>query len=304
MRKIIGACLVAVCIPYIVTLAWTGRVEGKLPKTESGKKTIILDQGGASKRVDLEEYLVGVTAVQIPASCEEETLKAQAVIARTYLYGQMEGADEMAESAINMSYLNEGQMEELWGPELYLQYYKKLRDAVSETRGQVITCEGALIDPLFHKVNAGMTRQGDELHPYLQPADGHLNLEAENYMSFTTLSEEEFAARLNSMNDPPGISGEQVLEHIQIVEKDEGGYVTAVQIGEKTYSGDEVAGALGLKSPAFSFESYEGSVRCTVKGVGHGYGFDQYGANLKAREGWKAEDILKFYYKNIVVISE
>ena len=41
-----------------------------------------------------------------------------------------------------------------------------------------------------------------------------------------------------------------------------------------------------------------------VKGIGHGYGFDQYGAGLKAKEGWTAEKILEFYYKNIVVVFE
>ena len=38
--------------------------------------------------------------------------------------------------------------------------------------------------------------------------------------------------------------------------------------------------------------------------MGHGYGFDQYGAGLKAKEGWTAEKILEFYYKNIVVVFE
>ena len=60
----------------------------------------------------------------------------------------------------------------------------------------------------------------------------------------------------------------------------------------------------GSPSPAYSFEEAEGNIRCTVKGIGHGYGFDQYGAGLKAKEGWTAEKILEFYYKNIVVVFE
>lgn len=304
MRKMIGMCLIAVFIPYIVTLAWTGRVEGTIKKTEGAKKTIILDRGTSPSPVDLEEYLIGVTAMQIPAAYEVETLKAQAIIARTYLYKQMGEEAELPESKLDLKYLETGQMEELWGPENYLEYYKKLRDAVQETRGQTIQYEGVYIDPLFHRVSAGRTRSGDTAHPYLQAEDGHLDVEAENYMSITTFSESDFAAKLNSMNDSPGLPSEQVLGNLQIVEKDEGGYVNTVQAGTKSYSGEDIAGALGLPSSAFSFENYEGAVRCTVRGIGHGYGFDQYGADLKAKEGWKAEELLKFYYKNIVVIFE
>lgn len=304
MRKIIGMCLLAICIPYIVTLAWTGRVEGNAAERQEVKRTVILDKGNMSSTVDLEEYLIGVVAMQIPASYEMETLKAQAVIARTYLCGQMGEEAEIKESLLNLDYLEENQMEEMWGESNYLEYYKKIRDAVQETRGQVIKYEDAYIDPLFHRISAGKTRAGDDMHPYLQPVDGSGNIEAENYMSIVTYSRNDLAALLNSMKDPPGVTAEQVLESIQIVEKDVAGYVNTVQVGTKSYSGEDISYALGLKSCAFSFEAYEASVRCTVKGIGHGYGFDQYGADQKAREGFKAEDLLKFYYKNIVIISE
>ncbi|MEG1292944.1 MAG: SpoIID/LytB domain-containing protein, partial [Clostridium sp.] len=67
MKKIIGLCVIALLLPYIITLAWTGRVEG----SEKGT----------------EEYLIGIIAAQIDAGYEKETLKAQAIIARTYLHG-------------------------------------------------------------------------------------------------------------------------------------------------------------------------------------------------------------------------
>lgn len=304
MKKIAGMCLLAVLIPYVVTLAWTGRIEGGKSVSGEIKRTVVLDRGAAPAAVDLEEYLIGVTALQIPASYEEETLKAQAVIARTYLCKQMGDEKQIAESALDLDYLEESRMEEVWGQEHYLEYYRKIRDAVQSTGGQVITCDGVLIDPLFHRISAGQTRDGDDLHPYLRSADGHLDVEAENYITLTVFTREDFAARLNGMGDPPELVPEQALESIQIVEKDGAGYVTAVQAGSKTYGGEEIKNALGLPSCAFSFEDYEGNIRCVTKGIGHGYGFDQYGADLKAKEGWKAEELLKFYYKNIIIISE
>lgn len=304
MKKIIGMCLLAVIIPYIVTLAWTGRVEGNMQISKDVKKTILLDRGTSPSAIDIEEYLIGVTAMQIPAGYEMETLKAQAIIARTYLYKQMGDKTEIAESELELNYLETSQMEGIWGKENYLEYYKKIRDAVQATKGQVIHYDDTYIDPLFHRVSAGMTRKGDELHPYLQAVDGHLDVGAENYMSITTFSEADFAAKLNSMTDSPELASDQILTNIQIVEKDEAGYVNTMQAGTKSYNGEDVAYALGLPSAAFSFENYEGAVRCTARGIGHGYGFDQYGADLKAKEGWKAEELLQFYYKNIVVIFE
>lgn len=41
-------------------------------------------EDGSLKAMDLEEYLVGVVLAEMPVSFEEEALKAQAVVARTY----------------------------------------------------------------------------------------------------------------------------------------------------------------------------------------------------------------------------
>lgn len=304
MRKAAAMCLTAILIPYIATLAWTGRVEGNTQKMEKAGKSIVLDRGSSETSVDLEEYLIGVTAVQIPASYEPEALKAQAIIARTYLCRQMGGENSIPESALDLDYLEQGQMEALWGKDAYLENYKKIRDAVRETSGLVIRYDGTYIDPLFHRMSAGTTREGDALHPYLAPVDAKEDVEGEGYLGITILARDDMASRLNSMADSPGVKPEEVLESIQIIKKDGAGYVESVQVGSKSYSGEEIQYALSLPSPAYSFEAYEENVRCLSKGIGHGYGFDQYGASRMAKEGKNAEEILKFYYKNIVVDSE
>ena len=42
--------------------------------------------------MDLEEYIKGVVAAEMPADFDLEALKAQAVAARTFAYGRMSGA--------------------------------------------------------------------------------------------------------------------------------------------------------------------------------------------------------------------
>lgn len=304
MRKAAAICLMAILIPYIATLAWTGRVEGNTEKGNLSGRVVLLDRDGSMSPVDMEEYLIGITAIQIPAEYGEEAIKAQAIIARTYLCRQMQGKDRIEESALDLDYLEQSQMEEMWGKADYLTNYKKIRDAVQATAGQVIEYNGDYIEPLFHRLSAGKTRTGDELHPYLVSVDASEDVEGENYLGVYTFTRQEMADKLNSMSDSPEVRPEDVLESIQVIKKDEAGYVESIQAGPKSYSGEEIQYALGLPSPAYTFEAAEGNVRCTVKGLGHGYGFDQYGASLKAEQGWTAEKILEFYYKNIVVVFE
>ena len=197
MRKAAAVCLLAILIPYITTLAWTGRVEGNTDRGAVSGRTILLDREGSPAPVDMEEYLIGITALQIPAEYDMEAIKAQAIIARTYLCKQMQGKDRIEESALDLDYLEQSQMEEMWGKADYLANYKKIRDAVQATAGQVIQYNGDYIDPLFHRLSAGMTRNGDELHPYLVQVDAAGDVEGENYLGVYLFTREDW---------PPGLT--------------------------------------------------------------------------------------------------
>ena len=199
-------------------------------------------------------------------------------------------------------------LKKLWGSSRFPEYYKKLEDAVKATSGIVMTYEGKCIDPMYCRATAGMTRQGDFTHPYLQTVDCPGDVEAEGYMQMLSFSRESFVSDINSI--PAGESGSRTIEAsqvpdtIQIVSRDDAGYVDTVQIGSAGYTGEEVQYALGLASSCFVLEPYEDGIRAVVKGIGHGYGLSQATANEKAKEGWKAEDILGYFYKNIAFISE
>ncbi len=304
LKKSAVFCLAALLIPYVITLAWTGRAWGSVEKAEKTGRYVILDRGSAHIPMELEEYMLGVLAVQISPETEMEALKAQAILARTAVRRQMDGKDEVAESALDMDYLGQGQMKERWGTTLYPEYEKRLRKAISETTGEVVCWNGDYIEPLFHQLSAGKTRQGSEDTPYLISVEEPEAVQGENYLSVFLFSGEELAKRLNTMTESPEVTADRMPEEIQIVEKDSAGYVESVLVGQKTYSGDAVRWALSLPSTAFHFEQAEQEVRCTVKGIGHGYGLDQYVANERAKKGWTAEQILNFYYKNIVIVTE
>ena len=102
MKKRTAAVLAAFLIPYITTLAVSGRVQGadggkiggNSDRTSGGGsqtdgRQILLDRedgvrnNGTGYAVPLEEYLIGLTAVQIPDGYPKEAVKAQAILART-----------------------------------------------------------------------------------------------------------------------------------------------------------------------------------------------------------------------------
>ncbi len=182
---------------YIITLAWTGRIEEKkqvpaLPaeKSDSGPKN-------GESYMDVEEYLPGVVAKQMPAEYGKEARGLQAIIARTFIYQKM---NEKRGEGVGASYgifggeADGGHV----GSEL-CNVFQAVEEAVRSTAGEVITYDGRLIEPLFHRASTGMTRSGDESHPYLQAVASKRDVEAEGYLTMMVWSKEEFAGRINQI---------------------------------------------------------------------------------------------------------
>lgn len=303
-RKIWTALALGVLTPYVCTLAFSGIAAGEGRENGEGEGRRILLDREASSYVDLEDYLVGVVAKQMPAEYEPEALKCQAVIARTYITRQMGEELEIAESALDLDILEKEQLKDLWGTDQFAGYYRKIEDAVSDTAGVVMTWEGALIEPLFCRASAGRTRDGDSLHPYLAAADSGRDVEAEGFLQIRSWTREELAAALSAIPEGEPVSADSVPGCIQVVRRDEAGYVEEIQVGGLSCTGETVQYALGLQSPNYVIEEVEGEIRTVTSGIGHGYGLSQYGANERAKEGWTCQDILEYYYKNIVLISE
>lgn len=314
-KHFLWAVLSVILVPYAGTLGWTGIVRAKeLPyesqKSTEGKKRILLDRGGSSYYMEVEEYLPGVLARQIPVEYEPEALKAQAIIARTYIFRQMEDTskEEIAEASLDMDYIEEEQLKNLWGTNSFPGYYQKLEQSVKETEGLVMAYEGELIDALFCRASAGATRKGDDSHPYLEPVECRQDEKAPGFTEITEFTGEKGALLINAI--PVKDAGERKVkaedfpENVQIISRDEAGYVEEVQIGGFLFEGEEIQYALGLPSACFSIEPSRTGFRVISRGIGHGYGLSQYTANEKAKEGWKAEDILRYFYKNITLISE
>ena len=91
--------------------------------------------------VDLDEYLLGVVAGEMPANFEKEALKAQVVASRTYVYNRNLSVDNTTNTQV---YLDDSEMKKKWGDN-YNEYYEKIKSAVAETKNEVMMYQGDYI---------------------------------------------------------------------------------------------------------------------------------------------------------------
>ena len=332
MKQFLTIFVIGMMIPYITTLAWTGRVEdfgvgtGSELSGEANtefsdvdeaavsgaamngtEKQVVVIRNGRETGISVEAFLPHVLAAQIPADFEMETLKAQAVLARTYIYREIEAAglgNFIYEEALDMDAWSKEQMEEKWGSKAWADRYGRLERAAAETAGMVLSFGGEYVEPLFCYASSGTTRSHGEEFPYLRQAVSPGDLLAENYLSVSEFTASEMAGLINEIPGGVDISAAQIPGEIQIVERDAAGYVRQIQVGKKTYTGEEIQYALGLPSSCYSFEQSKDKIRSVCKGVGHGYGFAQFGANEMAKEGKNFQELLGYYFQNVEIVSK
>lgn len=250
----------------------------------------------------LEEYLVGMMSVTVPGEYEPETLKAQAIILRSFCLTQMvkeDGKKIIHDEIIKGYYANEKQRANLW-QEKAEEYEKKMRQAVSETKGTFLVCNGDIINPPFSRLSNGITRDVKEYvlteskYPYMKSVDCGEDVMAEEYIQYVEMTEKEFQKQIKKLVGKT----EEKIEKL-ILYKDENGYVKEVGVNEKKIKGEVFRQAVGLASSCFSLQKINSVVEIQTKGIGHGFGLSQWKANCLAKEGKSYEEILQYFYKNI-----
>ena len=285
-----------------------------VPLTDEPQDTALrlnILRDGTVESMDLRTYLEGVVRAEMPASFEPETLKAQAVAARTYtLYQLRQGkkhgsaADLCTVSGCCQAFLTEEQARKNWGDQAEA-YAEKVNEAVRATDGQIIVYEGEPILAVFHSSSSGQTRTAGKVWtndlPYLQsvasPEDGE---RIPNYYSRVEMSAEVFRTAIRERWPEADLSGKPEI-WLTGAARDSGGSVETVQVGGETVRGTELRSALGLRSACFEWEVQDGVLVFFVTGYGHGVGMSQYGANRMAEEGATYREILTHYYTGVTV---
>ena len=269
----------------------------------------VLTDGGAVT-MDMQEYLVGVVAAEMPASFQEEALKAQAVAARTYaMYcalGQKHGeAQVCTDYTCCQAWQGEEALRQKWGGD-YDACSQKIRAAVEATAGQYLSYEGQPVFAAFHSSSAGATEDCGQVwnpSPYLVSVSSPETAEdVPNFVSTVDCTPLDFRDTLLYAHPEADFTGEE-SGWIGEVRLDGSGRVASAVLGGVSMKGTELRQLFGLRSTAFCLEYTGESFRFTVTGYGHGVGMSQYGANVMAREGGTYTGILAHYYPGTVLVS-
>ncbi len=283
IKVIISCALILVCLPYLITYFF------------QGEKT-----SAATEKSEESQEIAGILAEQVPVNMKEEVLKAQAVMVRTRLAYCEKNNQEKPKA------LSKEEMEQLWGQKNYYEFYEKLIRATEETEGQVITFQGEVINPAFHKVSAGYTRDGSTVYkntPYLLSVKSEADILSEDYLKVQFFTSKEFMERQSYLIPASGIEEKPVGDIVKSIElqRDGAEYVTAMKINGTEVDVDAFLETFELPSANFFIKEMDDKVRIVTKGCGHGYGLSQYGANEMAKKEKTYEEILKYYFSGIKI---
>lgn len=283
-------------------------------ESESETATVCIydDEACTTYSLPLEEYVLRVTAAEMPASFSLEALKAQAVAARTYTVRKMAdpcgkgGADVCTLSSCCQAYKSEAELYDIWGENAEM-YFEKLRSAAKSTQGLILTYDGEPIEALFHSSSGGMTENASDVFggdaPYLKSVSSPNEEGSAHYKSTVSFTRKQFASIVNAAISGAELDESRLESQLEILERSESGRVKAMRVGSATITGRELRSALGLNSTAFTIELSEGRVKLTTLGYGHGVGMSQYGADAMAQMGADYEEILLHYYSGAKIES-
>lgn len=292
MKKLLIIILLF-CIPlYFVKGLKSTPQTIETPEVQENQCEIFVKVNG--EEIELNEYLIGVLAGEMPASFHEEALKAQAIAARTYALKKTEyGKKEIQVTTAHQVFETEEKRKEKWKA-VFSTYENKIEQAIQATGNQVLTYDGQLITAMFHASSNKQTESaknysGHEI-PYLKSVNSieePLN-ETVNF-TFVQLNEK---LKQNLSAD--------AYSQMRLTRNDTN-RIEQVKVGKVVWTGREFRELLQLKSTDFSIKWSLKGIEITTSGYGHGVGMSQHGANAMAKNGATVESILTNYYPGVQI---
>lgn len=257
------------------------------------------------EKVSLEDYVLSVVSSEMPASFHEEALKAQAVLARTFVINKMiSGCSNIKEGDICdtthcQAYLDINKRKESWG-ENGDEYLKKIQEAVKKTEGEILSYNEELVRyPQYFSTSSGNTEDAiavfSEDVPYLKSVESLGEEISPKYESEVNIPINDFKNRIKE-SIPNSNLGGNIKEEIEILNRNTGGTVDDIKIGKAIIKGKDFRKIFSLNSANFTLEFSDSVVSIKCLGYGHGVGMSQWGANVMGKNGKKYDEILEHYF--------
>lgn len=326
MRKIFIYILCLVLLCFLIPILFTKKevIKGIISQEKEevqeeydygkyNKIKLLHASTGEVEELDLDTYLLGVVSSEMPANFEEEALKAQALVARTYTIYKItngskhENANICDDSKCCQAWITKEDRLKRWNEEERENNWAKIENAVNSTKGKIITYEGKPINAFFHSNSGGTTDTatavwGGTNYPYLQAVQTSGEDAYTQYASELSLSKEEFVSKIKEYHSDFMMNFD-ASEQIQILDYTEGDRIKTIKIGNLNLSGVEIRNIFGLKSAKFEINIEGDNVKFKVIGYGHGVGMSQTGADSMAKQGKNYEEIIKHYYTGVEITN-
>ena len=316
MRRLICLWVMLFIIPVLtgITIWSDGSKDVKGTEKQHSIKITYLDTAeNKVKKAELEDYLVGVLAAEMPAEYHIEALKAQAIAARSYILKKTENenmdhknADVCDNPQHCKGHIDEKEARTRWNDKKEDEYIKKLKAAVEETRGEYMIYDGETVEAFFFARSGGRTENSKDVwgedKAYLKSVDSEGDLKHPQLYEEKSFSNEEARSILFALNSRIERSAKPL--NITETSRTEGGSVNEILIDNCVFRGKDIRTAFGLRSANFTVRTTQNELIFKTAGYGHGVGMSQYGANYMAENGKNYTEILSHYYSNIQIAGK
>ncbi len=253
----------------------------------------------AINELGVDGYLFGVLPVEVSPNWPIESLKAQAVVSRTFV---MNNIDKYAHKGYGLS------------ADVFSQVFRggevenpTTNRAVKETSGEVLSYNADLARGYFFSSCGGYTADVKNVWgsgiPYMEGVTCGYCKDSPRYRWNKTVSPENLKMKLNS--DGYNI-GE--IEDIKFLSRTSSGRIDEMLIihslGRTALTGHSFRMVIGpdiIKSTLMSLDRDKPEFSFYGRGWGHGVGMCQWGAKGMAEKGYNYRKILKFYFPEIRV---
>lgn len=282
------------------------KVPEQLRMNEDGVPVIrvYLTDEEESRSLDAETYLLGVVAGEMKNDWPLEALKAQAILARTFLMKFCAEKKSKYPDADISTDIEEAQAYD------FTAVNDRVEQAVRETRGQVLVSGGAFPYAWFHAHSGGLTARAKEGLGYDRAEPGYTHsvpgMDSEDAPAAAQAWEASFSAeQVLAAAEKAGAAVTGPLKTVAVGERGESGRAVTLLLNGQSVSAPELRVALGstaMRSTLLTgLRMQDGRVLMAGKGYGHGVGMPQWGAYALAESGKGAEEIVTYYFQNVTV---
>ncbi|MBW2543820.1 MAG: SpoIID/LytB domain-containing protein [Deltaproteobacteria bacterium] len=244
--------------------------------------------------VELEDYVSGILGREIYPDWHPETLKAQAVVARTYALHQR------AEARGQAFDLEAGTGSQVYGG--VTAETRAIRAAVAATRGEYLAYGQQPILAVYHSASGGQTASSEEVWgralPYLLSLEVEDEQDSPDTYWRASISKTKLGRALVSLGIRIGSPRE-----VQVLDRSRSGRALRVRIrgdkGQHTLEARALRAALGesvIRSTLFEIRPARDAVVFVGSGHGHGVGMSQWGAQSMAQRGSTYREIVQAFY--------